>query len=48
MYDAIIYEAKYGRTLTIKWPHGSSPLLYCFEVIDEFIELRECIKSLFL
>ena len=23
MYDAIIYEATYGRTLTIKWPHAA-------------------------
>ena len=25
MYDAIIYEAKYGRTLTIKWPPVPHP-----------------------
>ena len=23
MYDAIIYEATYGRTLTAKWPHAA-------------------------
>ena len=23
MYDTIIYEATYGRTLTVKWPHAA-------------------------
>ena len=23
MYDTIIYEATYGRTLTIKWPYAA-------------------------
>ena len=32
MYDAIIYEATYGCTLTVKWPYGCrflTPVLDC-------------------
>ena len=39
MYDAIIYEATYGRTLTIKWPPVPHPWVILNIVLQKNLQL---------
>ena len=45
MYHAIIYEATYGLTFTIKWPHmaaGSLPLVCTYITANYWCSSEEC------